>query len=699
MATADEYASWIVKNQSLKGTPQFDTVAKAYQEAKAEETVSAGQQGIEGNKVSVLTGEPLREEAGTGRKLAQSALKGVAGFGDLVVGGPENYRRGYEYFTTPDMPTPRMAAPIQTYLKEKGIITPEAEFNTPVGRVADFTTQLATTGGIRPQNIVNAGKSLMSSSSLKPIDSFARLGKNVGFTGTTGVLGGSTLEGVKSIGVDNAYVQMIAPSLVMALGGSAIASRGTPSTIVNDAIKGMNPQQLQAADALVKLSYSKGAPITGAEAIAQVMGGNRLTSTQRFVEQQPQGNSAQVMADFLRKRPEGNRNMFEVTVGGVSPFSSFDEAPVKLQQTAEKTVKEAKSFRTKATEPYYKQTEKNLIVLDSDVKGLIGGPSGDAIADAINHVITDPYSGAKGLKQNDPKTLIAAKKYLDAQYKNFSNTFGNTFDDTKAGFAYGGSRQLDDFLAQKSPSYAEGRTGYQQLSQDVVKPLESGRVGQLGKPLESSEQGIRAQSDILMPKSPRATSPDDIRRTVEILRKQDPVVVQDWTRQNLKGIFDETTKDLTGGQNQFGGSKFAVTVAGNKQQRDNLRALVTSSSGMQAWKGFEDMLDVLQAQGQRLPANSATSFNVMAAQQMGEGGMGALPATVSQPSKIAKLYESWRIGNNSEMLARILTDPNTIKKLEELAKTKPNSLKAQTIVNSIAGGYIGQKPEITEEKQ
>jgi len=38
MATSEEYASWIVKNQALKGTPQFDTVAKAYEETKAEES-------------------------------------------------------------------------------------------------------------------------------------------------------------------------------------------------------------------------------------------------------------------------------------------------------------------------------------------------------------------------------------------------------------------------------------------------------------------------------------------------------------------------------------------------------------------------------------------------------------------------------------------------------------------------------------
>jgi hypothetical protein len=34
MATADQYAEWIVKNQGRKGTPEFETVAKAYQEAK-----------------------------------------------------------------------------------------------------------------------------------------------------------------------------------------------------------------------------------------------------------------------------------------------------------------------------------------------------------------------------------------------------------------------------------------------------------------------------------------------------------------------------------------------------------------------------------------------------------------------------------------------------------------------------------------
>ena len=44
MATADEYAAWIVRNSAKRGTPEFDTVAQAYQIAKSEETTARTQQ-------------------------------------------------------------------------------------------------------------------------------------------------------------------------------------------------------------------------------------------------------------------------------------------------------------------------------------------------------------------------------------------------------------------------------------------------------------------------------------------------------------------------------------------------------------------------------------------------------------------------------------------------------------------------------
>ena len=38
MATADQYAEWIVKNKDKQGTREFEVVAQAYKEAKAQES-------------------------------------------------------------------------------------------------------------------------------------------------------------------------------------------------------------------------------------------------------------------------------------------------------------------------------------------------------------------------------------------------------------------------------------------------------------------------------------------------------------------------------------------------------------------------------------------------------------------------------------------------------------------------------------
>jgi len=62
MATADEYAAWIVKNQSLKGTANFDTVARAYQEAKASEAQTPAEM-IPGQRMAApaATTPPVKE--------------------------------------------------------------------------------------------------------------------------------------------------------------------------------------------------------------------------------------------------------------------------------------------------------------------------------------------------------------------------------------------------------------------------------------------------------------------------------------------------------------------------------------------------------------------------------------------------------------------------------------------------------------
>jgi len=98
MATADEYAKWIVDNSNKKGTPDFDTVAKAYQEAKASETVQP--QGF--NVTKMLGNAPsslYKNTIGGLYEAVSSPLQTGQALADVIAGGaynvlPKPFQRG-----------------------------------------------------------------------------------------------------------------------------------------------------------------------------------------------------------------------------------------------------------------------------------------------------------------------------------------------------------------------------------------------------------------------------------------------------------------------------------------------------------------------------------------------------------------------------------------------------------------------------
>lgn len=132
MATADEYAEWIVKNKSLKGTPDFNTVAKAYEEAKAAESAPA-------STLKIVTSAPY---------------KAIAGAADIFLTAPQNIanlaKMGYGVAATemgrPDL-APEVTAPNQPtseLFQRIGLIEPVQGKTTPFQRGLDVAIQGAT---------------------------------------------------------------------------------------------------------------------------------------------------------------------------------------------------------------------------------------------------------------------------------------------------------------------------------------------------------------------------------------------------------------------------------------------------------------------------------------------------------------------------------------------------------------------------
>jgi hypothetical protein len=673
-----------------KGDPNFTNANDATKEA-IRDRFGISQRAIDQQFQSAGT-QSVLDTKGNQRSLGgvvkQSAIKGVSGLGDIVAGFPEDVSNLYEYFTTKNAPVPQKSRPVTGFLQRQGVLTPENEPNNPLYKAIDFTTQVATSGGINPA-------SLARSATTKPLlQATGDISKQFGRTAAAGGVGSAVQQGMEATGA-SPIQQMIGTGVAMFGTGAATGGvRSTPSDIVNRNLKGVTPEGMRLAELLQQDSIKLGMPLTGAEAIAQATGQRGLATTQRFLEQAEPSQGT--MNQFMANRPAGVQQGFGNVMQGVSPRTPSSSTPINLQQAGQDVIRGAERNLTASVEPFYKQgmndmrtlqMGKPLPVLPKDVAVLQKNP---AIEDAISHVIADKYSGATGLPVTDPRVLDAAKKYLDAQYSKFTNKMGESLDKTKAANAFGGSRELDAFLSSKSPAYAQGSRNFEVAQQTQMQPMRQGPVGQIAEG--------NVGRDVLMPPTPISLYPADIKRTADLLRRKDPSALPDWTRQNLEGIFNETTQNLATGQNQFGGAKFASTIAGNKQQRDNLRTLVTETGGMQAWQGFERFLDVAQAQGQRMPANSATAFNEMIKTELGIGKV-SKGLTFLKPSNVVAWAENLQLGRNADMLAKMLTDPDSVAKLQELAKTGPKSVKAQTLANSIAGAYVAPKPEITEEPQ
>lgn len=75
MATAEQYADWIVKNADKKGTPEFDTVAKAYQMAKGQPAERS---------ISEKVGDGLRDLPRQAGLAVRYPLEAAAGLADTV---------------------------------------------------------------------------------------------------------------------------------------------------------------------------------------------------------------------------------------------------------------------------------------------------------------------------------------------------------------------------------------------------------------------------------------------------------------------------------------------------------------------------------------------------------------------------------------------------------------------------------------
>lgn len=480
---------------------------------------------------------------------------------------------------------------------------------------------------------------------------------------------------------------------LIAGGATSIPSaiRSTPAQIASAALKNLTPAQSDAANILMAHAKAMGTPITPAEALAHVQGSNPLQAVQRVIEQSKAGQDT--LGPMMNARPANNTQAFQGVADSIAPAPQNPyQTPFGLAGAAQSKIDQTRMAINEAARPNYQAAEDTTLV-DNPI---LQNPR---VQQAVQQVTANP-NYQQLIAGADPASIkvldLARRSIGDA--RDAAAIKGENTDAWLHGSAHDALQQA---MEQASPEYQQAVSTVRDKSQALLNPLQQGPVGALaatlkdrGEPL-NGDNAMTQQMNILMPNNPSATNASTISGAVGDIGPQN---VAPWTRQALEAKYAQATRNNVPGENQWGGAKFAATVSGNPKQADNLNALVSSSAGPDAQQKLANYLNVMGAQGKRLPTGSATAFNQQMIHQLqnpdsavAELGPGLYAATKGDPTAgalkvgdyLLGKYHQFKYGQNTSKMAEVLSNSEDLDKLRTMAQNARYNPATAALMSSI----------------
>jgi hypothetical protein len=267
-------------------------------------------------------------------------------------------------------------------------------------------------------------------------------------------------------------------------------------------------------------------------------------------------------------------------------------------------------------------------------------------------------------------------------------------------------RDVRRHMVEASPDYAEGYHHYHADPTGRVHPRTTavteatesgvGTIAEQAPPGSSPKSGRKAYQDWLT--DPDNATPQTIRAD---LARLPPETRQLALRQYLEGEFDSAF-GVTKGQPEgstTAGADYAKRVAGTPRQAENLFAIADASmADKTAAQGLRVFMDVVKRTGQRPGTGSPTHTRGGSSREASQPG-GVIEAatdvaTVATKAKVNEAKAGWRERRNFGELATIITQPNNLELLRELALLNPASERAHAITNILlSGGITAQRQQ------
>lgn len=446
-------------------------------------------------------------------------------------------------------------------------------------------------------------------------------------------------------------------SLTAPLISAPSALKSPMERMYSEATQRMTPAQIQAATQLQQQSFKAGMPVTSFEAMQQAAGGRTtLPALQRQVEGMPA--SAPQMAEFMAERG----NITQRTLQEQFPQTTRTQLGTQMQQAAQNEVRALNQQLVKEAGPAFEAVKSKKIPMswmtNLERESAVIAEAGKAVDN-----IPAYQDLLKGYPDNSIARIEAMRQFLADKYDNLASVAqGKVTGEMKA---YQAARtNLLKKADEQVPAYAAARDDYQKARDRIVGPLTETPIPNIAATSEVPKQF----GELFATKAAEINlTPDKVTKAVRALAKTDPELPREFLNQYMRASLENVQRAAS---TQAGtvGPRFADTVAKNTTQRANLQAAIVEvygENGKQAAKGFNSMMNILEAQSRRLPAGSPTAEKGMLA----EASVGAVGQTLKQPlSAIGNMYQSIFFARDYQKIAKAITSPDGVMALENIAK-------------------------------
>jgi len=457
--------------------------------------------------------------------------------------------------------------------------------------------------------------------------------------------------------------------LVGGLGvGAANSFRGGADIALRNAAEGVTPQQMQMAAALRQRGGLLGVDLTNAEAMQQATGGGTgLGRLQRVVEGQTNR-----MAPMMAQRP----GQVERAIGGeldrIAPQTAPPQIAGQAQEAATGVLDTMRRRVNESAQPLYDQLPGQTLD-PADLATLQANPSYNAAAEQLmgNPELAALVSGGP----EDLSTVNRVIQQLDTMGEQARpgamNPTGNNTLASQREQAAALARQL---AGDTSPEFAAARQTVATGREAFVDPLRRGPIGAIAGQSDV-QPSLAGQTQALFPAQPFEGQAAETARALELMGEIDPSVGGPLVRQHLARQSMEAQQQLATGDNQFGGANFAARAFGNPEQRRTVMGAIDATALPPSPLAFPplnpnapqampsdpmaNLVEVLQATGQRHRGGSETAFNQEAIQALRGGNLATNAGqTLTNPlgtmGRIGRGIDDWTARRNAETLAEML---------------------------------------------